>query len=168
MNKRQEATENCTHHWFINLSSDGWQHATCIWTCSYAFEKKNTDVMIFITFDDNTFCFMNADFSWNFLQWTYSFFFYNLHVPIREIHPLDPQPHKYCMLASMASAPRVTRCSLGLYWSRDLCSKHTAAETGWLGDVILSRSDSERRRNLKTQDQCPLPVYYSQVPMEHI
>ena len=42
----------------------------------------------------------------------------------REIHPLDPQPHRYCMLASTASAPRVTRCSLGLYWSRDLCSKH--------------------------------------------
>ena len=46
-----------------------------------------------------------------------------------EIHPLDPQPHRYCMLASMASAPRVTRCSLGLYWSRDLCSKHALA--GW-------------------------------------
>ena len=66
------------------------------------------------------------------------------------------------MLASSASAPRVTRCSLGLYWSRDLCSKHAAAETGWLGDVTLSRSDSERQRNLMTQDQCPLPVYYSQ------
>ena len=30
------------------------------------------------------------------------------------------------MLASTASAPRVTRCSLGLYWSRDLCT------AGWL------------------------------------
>ena len=47
----------------------------------------------------------------------------------REIHPLDPQPHRYCMLASTASAPRVTRCSLGLYWSCDLCSKHALA--GW-------------------------------------
>ena len=78
----------------------------------------------------------------------------------REIHPLDPQPHRYCMLASTASAPGVTRCSLGLYWSCDLCSKHAC--TGWLGDVILSRSDSERQRNLMIHDQCPLPVYFSQ------
>ena len=78
----------------------------------------------------------------------------------REIHPLDPQPHRYCMLASTASAPRVTRCSLGLYWSRDLCSNML---TGWLGDFVLSRSDSERQRNLMMQDQCPLPVYYNQV-----
>ena len=63
------------------------------------------------------------------------------------------------MLASTASAPQVKCCSLGLYWSRDLCSKHA----GWLGDIILSRSDSERQRNLMMQDQCPLPVYYSQV-----
>ena len=34
--------------------------------------------------------------------------------------------------------------------------------TGWLGDVILSRSDSERQRNLMIHDQCPLPVYFSQ------
>ena len=67
------------------------------------------------------------------------------------------------MLASMASAPRVTRCSLGLYWSRDLCSRETGWLIGWLGDVILSRSDSERQRNLMMQDQCPLPVYYSQL-----
>ena len=67
------------------------------------------------------------------------------------------------MLASTASAPRVTRCSLGLYWSRDLCSKHAAERLiGWLGDVILSRSDSERQRNLMMHYQCPLPVYYSQ------
>ena len=57
----------------------------------------------------------------------------------REIHPLDPQPHRYCMLASTASAPRVTRCSLGLYWSRDLCSKHAPAGWGmssYLGQVV--------------------------------
>ena len=61
----------------------------------------------------------------------------------REIHPLDPQPHRYCMLASTASAPQVTRCSLGLYWSRDLCSKHAAADrlAGWgmssyLGQIV--------------------------------
>ena len=57
----------------------------------------------------------------------------------REIHPLDPQPHRYCMLASTASAPWVMRCSLGLYWSRDLCSKHALA--GWgmsshLGQIV--------------------------------
>ena len=58
---------------------------------------------------------------------------------IREIHPLDPQPHRYCMLASTASAPRVTRCSLGLYWSRDLCSKHALAGWGmssYLGQIV--------------------------------
>ena len=57
----------------------------------------------------------------------------------REIHPLDPQPHRYCMLASTASAPRVTRCSLGLYWSRDLCSKHALAGWGmssYLGQIV--------------------------------
>ena len=81
----------------------------------------------------------------------------------REIHPLDPQPHRYCMLASTASAPRITRCSLGLYWSRDLCSRGTGWLIGWLGDVIFSRSDSERQRNLMMQDQRPLPVYYSQM-----
>ena len=57
----------------------------------------------------------------------------------REIHPLDPQPHRYFMLASTASAPRVTRCSLGLYWSRDLCSKHALAGWGmssYLGQIV--------------------------------
>ena len=85
---------------------------------------------------------------------------YNCHLQLsshREIHPLDPQPHRYCMLASTASAPQVTRCSLGLYWSSDLCT------AGCLGDVILSRSDSERQRNLMIHDQRPLPVYFSQV-----
>ena len=92
------------------------------------------------------------------------------------------------MVTSTASAPRVTRCSLGKYWSRDLCSKQAAERlTGWLGiqTVILSRSDrlprrwgqqaantgehrlsmthSERQRNLMMHAQCPLPVYYSQV-----
>ena len=81
----------------------------------------------------------------------------------REIHPLDPQPHRYCMLASTAFAPRVTRCSLGLYWSRDLCSKRAGWLISWMGDVVLSRSDSERQRNLMIHDQCPLPVYFSQV-----
>ena len=58
---------------------------------------------------------------------------------IREIHPLDPQSNRYCMLASTASAPRVTRCSLGLYWSSDLCSKHALAGWGmlsYLGQIV--------------------------------
>ena len=36
----------------------------------------------------------------------------------REIHPLDPQPHRHSMLVPTVCAPRVTRCSLGKYWSR--------------------------------------------------
>ena len=43
------------------------------------------------------------------------------------------------MLASTASAPRVTRCSLGLYWSRDLCSKQALAGWGmssFLGQIV--------------------------------
>ena len=54
-------------------------------------------------------------------------------IDTREIHNLDPQPHRYCMLASTASAPRVTRWSLGLYWSHDLCSKHAAERLAGLG-----------------------------------
>ena len=57
----------------------------------------------------------------------------------REIHPLDPQPHRYCMLASTASAPRVTCCSLGLYWSRDLCTAGWLAGWGmlsYLGQIV--------------------------------
>ena len=92
------------------------------------------------------------------------------------------------MLVPRVCAPRVTRLSLGRYWSRDLCSKQAAERlTGWLGiqTVILSRSDrlprrwaqqaanpgvhrlsmthSERQRNLMMHAQCPFPVYYSQV-----
>ena len=51
-------------------------------------------------------------------------------VYIREIHNLDPQPHRHCMLTSTASAPRVTRCSLGKYWSQDIFS-----ERGWQNDL---------------------------------
>ena len=51
----------------------------------------------------------------------------------REIHNLDPQPHRHCMLASTASAPRVTRCSLGLYWSRYFFQKEAGRMLpGWL------------------------------------
>ena len=91
------------------------------------------------------------------------------------------------MLVPRVCAPRVTRCNLGRYWSRDLCSKQAAERlAGWLGiqTVILSRSDrlprrwaqqaanpgvhrlsmthSERQRNLMMHAQCPLPVNYSQ------
>ena len=121
----------------------------------------------------------------------YSFFKYlskNAFVRmIREIHPLDPQPNRHSMLVPRVCAPRVTRFSLGRYWSRVLCSKQAAERlTGWLGiqTVILSRSDrlprrwgqqaanpgvhrlsmthSERQRNLMMHAQCPLPVCYSQ------
>ena len=70
----------------------------------------------------------------------------------REIHPLDPQPHRHSMLVPRVCAPRVTWCSLGKYWSRDfLGTKHAAeALTCWLGmyiqTVILSRSDRLPRR----------------------
>ena len=42
---------------------------------------------------------------------------------IREIHPLDPQPHRYCMLVPRVCAPRVTRCSLGKF--DDACTVPT-------------------------------------------
>ena len=42
----------------------------------------------------------------------------------REIHPLDPQPHMHRMLVPRVSAPLVTWCSLGKYWSHD-------SERGW-------------------------------------
>ena len=52
---------------------------------------------------------------------------------VREIHPLDPQPNRHSMLVPRVCAPRVTRFSLGKYWSRDLCSKQAAERlTGWL------------------------------------
>ena len=54
----------------------------------------------------------------------------------REIHNLDPQPHRHCMLASRASALRVTRCSLGKYWSHDFFQKEAGRmlpgiQAGW-------------------------------------
>ena len=54
--------------------------------------------------------------------------------PDREIHNLDPQPLRYCLLASTPSAPQVTRwIEPGVvYWSRDLCSKHAALQRDWL------------------------------------
>ena len=47
-----------------------------------------------------------------------------LRLPLsREIHNLDPQPHRHGMLAPKPSAPRVTRCRLGKYWSHDFFRK---------------------------------------------
>ena len=43
--------------------------------------------------------------------------------PAREIHPLDPQPHRHSMLVPRVCAPRVTRCRLGKYWWRDFFRK---------------------------------------------
>ena len=51
------------------------------------------------------------------------------------------------MLVPRVCAPQVTRCSLGKYWSRDLFQKEAGRMlAGWLGDVILSRSDRLPRR----------------------
>ena len=50
----------------------------------------------------------------------------------REIHPLDLQPNRHSMLVPRVCAPRVTRWSLGRYWSHDLCSKQEERLTGWV------------------------------------
>ena len=88
----------------------------------------------------------------------------------REIHPLDPQPHRHSMLVPTVCAPRVTRCSLGKYWSRDWFRGNFSLTQGlWNqqaanpGVHMLSMTHSGvRQRNLMTHAQCPLPVYYSQ------
>ena len=61
------------------------------------------------------------------------FFLYNL-TPIREIHNLDPQPHRHGMLAPKPSAPRVTRCRLGKYWSRDFFQKEAESNRQGVGN----------------------------------
>ena len=73
--------------------------------------------------------------------------------PAREIHNLDPQPHRHCMLAPRASAPQVTRCSLGKYWSRDFFQKEAESSRQGVGNpepylfsLPLSRSDRLPRR----------------------
>ena len=50
---------------------------------------------------------------------------------VREIHPLDPQPHRHSMRVPRVCAPRVMRCSLGKYWSRDVFQQ--AANTQYTG-----------------------------------
>ena len=110
----------------------------------------------------------------------------------REIHSLDPQPHRHSMLVPRVCAPRVTRCSLGKYWSHDFFQKEAESSRQGVGNpepylfsLPLSRSDRlprrwgqqaarlgytgylwlmcGRQRNLMMHAQCPLPVYYSQL-----
>ena len=57
------------------------------------------------------------------------------------------------MLAPRASAPRVTRCSLGKYWSRDFFQKEAESSRQGVGNpelylfsLPLSRSDRLPRR----------------------
>ena len=71
----------------------------------------------------------------------------------REIHPLDPQPHRHSMLVPRVCAPRVTRCSLGKYWSRDFFQKEAESSRQGFGNpapylfsLPLSRSDRLPRR----------------------
>ena len=52
----------------------------------------------------------------------------------REIHNLDPQPHRHGMLAPKPSAPRVTRCHLGKYWSRDFFQKEAESSKQGVGN----------------------------------
>ena len=93
----------------------------------------------------------------------------------REIHPLDPQPHRHSMLVPTVCAPRFTRCSLGKYWSRDWFRGNFSLTQGLLnqqaanpGVHMLSMTHSGvRQRNLMTHAQCPLPVYYSQVQRKY-
>ena len=90
----------------------------------------------------------------------------------REIHPLDPQPHRHSMLVPRVCAPRVTRCCLGKHWSRDWFRGNFSLTQGlWNqqaanpGVNMLSMTHSGVRQwNLMTHAQCPLPVYYSQIP----
>ena len=85
--------------------------------------------------------------------------------------PLDPQPHRHSMLVPTVCAPRVTRCSLGKYWSRDWFRGNFSLTQGlWNqqaanpGVHMLSMTHSGvRQRNLMMHAQCPLPVYYSQL-----
>ena len=79
----------------------------------------------------------------------------------REVHPLDPQPHRHSMLVPRVCAPRVTQCRLGKYWSRNFFQQ-AAGSQSW-GTQVIFDSYSGRQRNLMMHAQCPLPVYYSQV-----
>ena len=70
----------------------------------------------------------------------------------REIHPLDPQPHRHSMLVPRVCAPQITGCSLGKYWSSDFFQQ--AANPG--GTQVIYDSYSGRQRNLMMHAQCPL------------
>ena len=71
----------------------------------------------------------------------------------REIYNLDPQPHRHGMLAPKPSAPQVTQCRLGKYWSRDFFQKEAESSGQGVGNpepclfsLPLSRSDRLPRR----------------------
>ena len=85
--------------------------------------------------------------------------------------PLIRNPTWHSMLVPRVCAPRVTRCSLGKYWSRDWFRGNFSLTQGlWNQQAAnpgvhrLSMTHSGvRQRNLMMHAQCPLPVYYSQV-----
>ena len=68
------------------------------------------------------------------------------------------------MVAPKPSAPRVTRCHLGKYWSRDFFQKEAESGRQGVGNPERQQAASSgRQRNLIMHVQCPLPVYCSQV-----
>ena len=69
------------------------------------------------------------------------------------IDRFDPQPHRHGMLAPKPSAPQVTRCRLGKYWSGDFFQKEAESNRHGVGNpepylfsLPLSRSDRLPRR----------------------
>ena len=62
----------------------------------------------------------------------------------REIHPLDPQPHRHSMLVPRVCAPRVTRGSLGKHWSRDFFPRRWGQQAANPGVHRLSMTHSGR------------------------
>ena len=85
-----------------------------------------------------------------------------VYVYTREIHPLDPQPHRHSILVPRVCAPLVTQCSLGKYWSRDWFRGNFSLTQGlWNQQAanprvhMLSLTHSGvRQRNLMTHAQC--------------
>ena len=84
------------------------------------------------------------------------------------------------LVPTVICAPRVMRCSLGKYWSRDWFRGQFQSDPGPVkpagsqsvsrpanpGVHMLSMTHSGvRQRNLMTHARCPLPVYYSQLYM---
>ena len=78
----------------------------------------------------------------------------------REIHPLDPQPHRHSMLVPRVCAPRLRSVAWGSIGHMIFFSRQQAANPG--GTQVIYDSYSGRQQNLMMHAQCPLPVYYSQ------